>query len=77
MSKDRLLKEAQRTLDLMVQASLSLTKNFLFSLKSRQSVVLAVTQFPILQVNFKFAQSPRVDVSKVFIRFVDTFCECG
>ena len=33
--------EAQRSLDLMMQVSLSLTKNCLFILKSRESVVLA------------------------------------
>ena len=54
MSKNRLLKEAQRTLDLIVQASLSLTKNCLFSLKSRQSVVLAYSVSDLAS-NFKFA----------------------
>ena len=40
VSKDRPLKEAQRSLDLMVQVSLlSLIKNCLFGLKSRQSAV--------------------------------------
>ena len=41
VSKERPLKEAQRCLDLMVQVSLSLIKNRLIGLKSRQSVVLA------------------------------------
>ena len=41
VSKERPLKEAQRRLDLMVQVSLSLIKNCLIGLKSRQSVALA------------------------------------
>ena len=39
VSKERPLKEVQRCLDLMVQVSLSLIKNRLIGLKSRQSVV--------------------------------------
>ena len=41
LSKGRPLKEAQGSLDLMVQVSLSLIKNCLMGLKSRQSGALA------------------------------------
>ena len=41
LSKERPLKEAQRSLDLMVQVSLSLIKKCLMGLKSRQSGALA------------------------------------